>query len=96
MREKTVRKQQVGEQTVLSKLCWCFWQLFPCTYRTFYGDEYGRIHFAVWKMWFGRCYRANDVIVDTFTTTLDDTLRLLDALCAANRTADCSGECCRK
>ena len=30
-------------------------------------------------MWFGRCYRANDVIVDTFTARLDDTLRLLDA-----------------
>jgi len=78
---------------VLSKLCWCFWQLFPCTYRTFYGDEYGRIHFAVWKMWFGRCYRVNDVIVDTFITAMDDTLRLLDALCAANRTPECCGEC---
>ena len=81
---------------LLSKLCWCFWQLFPCTYRTFYGDEFGRIHFAVWKMWFGRCYRINDVIVDTFTTTLDGTLRLLDALCAANRTPERAGERCRK
>lgn len=78
---------------MLSKLCSCFWQLFPCTYRTFYGDEYGRIHFAVWKMLFGRCYRVNDVIVDTFITAMDDTLRLLDALCAANRTPECCGEC---
>ena len=80
---------------MLSKLIWCFWQLFPCTYRTFYGDEYGRIHFVVWKMWFGHCYRGNDVTVDTFTMTLDGTLRLLDALCAANRAPAC-GECCPK
>ena len=66
---------------MLSKLCWCFWQLFPCTYRTFYGDEFGRIHFVVWKMWFGHCYRVNDVIVDTFTGTLDAMLRLLAFLC---------------
>jgi hypothetical protein len=77
---------------VLSKLYWYFWQLFPCTYRAFYSDEVGRVHFAVWKMWLGRCYRVNDVIVDTFTTTLEDTLRLLDALCTANRRTDC----CRK
>ena len=69
----------------MSKLVWYFWQLFPCTYRTFYGDDLGRIHFAVWKMWFGRCYRGNDVIVVTFAGTLDDTLRLLDALCPTNR-----------
>ena len=78
---------------MLSKLCWCFWQLFPCTYRTFYGDDFGRIHFAVWKMWFGRCYRVNDVIVDTFTIALDDTLRLLDAVCAAvNQWGECRQE----
>ena len=58
---------------MLSKLCWCFWQLFPCTYRTYYGDEAGRLHFTVWKMWFGRCYYIHDVIVDTFSTMLDDT-----------------------
>ena len=69
---------------MLSKLCWYFWQLFPCTYRTFYGDELGCIHFTVWKMWFGRCYRIDDVIVDTFTSTLDGTLRILDALCETN------------
>lgn len=89
-------RKHTGDQTVLSKLCWSFWQLFPCTYRTFYADERGRIHFAVWKMWFGCCYRVNDVIVDTFTTAMDDTLRHLHALCAANRTPECSGECCRK
>jgi len=29
--------------------------------------------------------------VDTFTTALDDTLRLLDALCVANRPSECCG-----
>jgi hypothetical protein len=86
------RFQQIGDQSVLSRLQWRLWQLLPCTYRTFYGDELGRIHFAVWKMWLGRCYRVNDVIVDTFTTTLDDTLRLLDALYPANRPPDRGGE----
>jgi hypothetical protein len=31
--------------------------------------------------------------VDTFTIALADTLRFLDALCAANHTPECSGEC---
>ena len=69
---------------MFEKLRWCLWQLFPCTYRTFYGDELGRIHFAVWKMWFGRCYQIDEVIVDTVTTTLDGILRILDALCETN------------
>jgi len=72
---------------MMSRVRWCFWQLFPCTYRTFYADEFGCIHFAVWKMWFGRCYRVHDVIVDTFRTALDETLRLLDATCSACREA---------
>jgi hypothetical protein len=72
---------------MLSKLCWYFWQLFPCTYRTYYGDDRGRLHFAVWKMWFGRCYYVHDVIVDTFTTVLDDTLRLLDSVYANRNSA---------
>ena len=50
---------------MLSKLCWYFWQLFPCTYRTYYGDEAGRLHFTVWKMWLCRCYNTEDVTVDT-------------------------------
>jgi hypothetical protein len=64
---------------MLSKLYWYFLQLFPLTYRTFYLDERGLLHFAVWKMWFGRCYRTNDVYVDTLLTVLDDTLRALEA-----------------
>jgi len=67
---------------MLSKLCWCFWQLFPCTYRTYYADDQGRLHFAVWKMWLGRCYQITDVFVDCFQTVMDDTLRLLGELCA--------------
>jgi hypothetical protein len=76
---------------VLNKLRWYLWQLFPCTYRAYYGDMAGRVHFTVWKMWFGRCYYTHDVIVDTFSTMMDDTLRLLDALCAGNRDSACAG-----
>ena len=49
---------------MMSKLGWYVRQLFPLTYRTFYLDAQGLLHFAVWKMWFGRCYRVTDVFVD--------------------------------
>jgi len=64
----------------MSRLTWYLRQLLPLTYRTYYGDEYGCIHFVVWKMWFGHCYKITDVIVDTFNTALDDTAALLEAL----------------
>jgi len=66
----------------VNKLYLCFWQLFPLTYRTFYLDAQGLLHFAVWKMWFGRCYRVTDVFVDSYLTALDDTIKTLRALYA--------------
>lgn len=65
---------------MLSKLYWHFLQLFPLTYRTFYLDERGLLHFAVWKMWFGHCYRATDVYVDCLLMAVDDSLKVLRAL----------------
>jgi hypothetical protein len=48
---------------------WCLRQLLPLIYRTYYGDEDGNIHFAVWRMWFGRCFAIDDVVVvDLFAT----------------------------
>lgn len=45
-------------------LKWRFKQLLPLTYRTTYKTvEDGKTHFAVWKMWMGKCYKVNDVIV---------------------------------
>ena len=80
---------------MLSKLYWYFWQLFPCTYRTFYLDEKGLLHFAVWKMWLGRCYRATDVYVDCLLAAVDDSRRVLCALEAeADRLArECQSTC---
>jgi len=43
---------------------WYLKQMFPLTYRSQYvtcGD--GRKHFCVWKMWFGHCYKIDDVVI---------------------------------
>jgi len=76
---------------MLSKLCWYFWQVFPCTYRTCYGEGC-LIHFAVWKMWLGHCYQIDDIIVDTSCHALDDLLQMIEC---ARREAGCRESCCR-
>lgn len=42
-----------------SRLVWRVRQLFPLVYWTTYHSENER-RFAIWKMWFGRCYRVTD------------------------------------
>lgn len=37
-------------------------QLFPLTYRTTYIEN-GQRHVCVWKMWLGRCFDVDDVVV---------------------------------
>jgi len=44
---------------------WHLRQLLPLTYRTHYTDAGGQKHFQVWRMWFGRVFDNEDVIVDT-------------------------------
>lgn len=44
-------------------MIWYIKQLLPLTYRTTYGDELGKKHFVVWKMWFGRCFAIDDYVV---------------------------------
>jgi len=80
---------------MLSKLYWYFWQLFPCTHRAFYLDEKGLLHFAVWKMWLGRCYQATDVYVDCLMVAVEDTLKVLRGLEAeADKLArECQSTC---
>lgn len=46
----------------MNKLIWALKQLLPLTYRSFY-TEAGRTHFCVWRMWLGRCFDIDDVIV---------------------------------
>jgi len=48
---------------MFARLIRCFWQLFPSTYRARYWDADHRLHFSVWKMWLGRCYDIDDVVV---------------------------------
>ncbi len=47
----------------MGKIVWTIKQLMPLTYRSHYGDSEGRRHFTVWRMWFGRCFDVEDVIV---------------------------------
>lgn len=47
----------------LSRLVWLLRQLLPFTYRTRYGDAAGQ-HYTVWRMWFGRCFGIDDVLVE--------------------------------
>lgn len=45
-----------------SRLVWYLKQLFPLTYRTTY-TEAGVRHFTVWRMWLGRCFDVDDVVI---------------------------------
>jgi hypothetical protein len=65
---------------MLSRLCWYLWQLLPLTYRTYYGDEDGLIHFSVWRMWFGRCFAIDDVVADPWETDNDKVIELADGM----------------
>jgi hypothetical protein len=38
-------------------------QLLPLTYRTRYWDPQHQLHFCVWRQWFGRCFKVDDVVV---------------------------------
>lgn len=42
---------------------WRLKQLLPLTYRSRYRDARDRCHFAVWRMWFGRCFGVDDVVI---------------------------------
>ena len=48
-------------------MVWYLKQLLPLTYRSHYEkvglDEESECHFVVWKMWFGRCFAVDDVVL---------------------------------
>ena len=46
----------------MNRLIWYLRQLLPLHYRTRYRED-GRLHYAVWRMWFGRVFAYDDVIV---------------------------------
>lgn len=43
-------------------MMWYLKQLWPCTYRTNYIENETR-HFVVWRMWMGRCFDIDDVVI---------------------------------
>lgn len=45
------------------RLIWMIRQLLPLHYRTMYRDETGTRHYAVWRMWFGRVFAHDDVLM---------------------------------
>lgn len=48
---------------MLGRIIWYLKQLLPLTYRSHVLDTNGVAHFYVWKMWFGRCYAVEHLIV---------------------------------
>lgn len=47
----------------ISRIVWLLRQALPLTYRTRYRDPRGRQHFCVWRMWLGRSFDVDDVVV---------------------------------
>lgn len=45
-----------------SSIKWYLKQLLPLTYRTRFVQD-GEAHFVVWRMWLGRSFQIDDVIV---------------------------------
>lgn len=73
---------------LFARLRWWLRQLLPLVYRTYYADEAGRVHFAVWRMWFGRCLAVNDVVLDIF-----ENLHNPSVVALARVLAECNGQC---
>jgi len=48
----------------ISRLAWLVRQLLPLTYRSRYTTvPEGVAHFTVWRMWLGRVFAVDDVLV---------------------------------
>lgn len=48
---------------VALKFKWSLRQLLPLTYRSTYKTADGTKHFAVWRMWFGKVFSHDEVLV---------------------------------
>jgi hypothetical protein len=69
------------------QLKWMARQLLPLHYRTLYGDEQGRTHYAVWQMWMGRCFNVDDVVLADIELCSGPTMREVEELLDLIRTA---------
>lgn len=47
---------------MLRRIRWAARQLLPLTYRSHYHAD-GQQHFTVWRMWLGRVFDIDDVVV---------------------------------
>jgi hypothetical protein len=47
----------------MRKVKWALRQLVPLTYRSRYQTGDGVNHFSVWRMWFGKVFSHDDVII---------------------------------
>lgn len=74
---------------ILGALVWWLCQLLPLVYRVYYCDERGRIHFAVWRMWFGRCFAVTDVVVDPYANSGNAKVNALLELWARTNLGTC-------
>jgi len=75
----------------LARIVWWLRQLLPLIYRTYYADELGNVPFAVWRMWFGRCFAIDDVVVDPFVTVNNKAVAELEAI--LDEAYACDGDC---
>jgi len=46
----------------MQRAIWYLKQLVPLTYRSRYSDARGK-HLCVWRMWMGRCFDVDDVVI---------------------------------
>lgn len=63
--EKTDDNWKTGQtkEDAMGKLTWYLRQLLPLTYRTTYTHD-GERHFCVWRMWLGRSFDIDDVVIE--------------------------------
>ena len=59
-----MKSWKIGQthEGLLGRTAWYLRQLMPMTYRSTYRDVDGK-HFTVWRMWLGRCFDVDDVLV---------------------------------
>jgi hypothetical protein len=54
----------------MARLKWFFRQVLPLTYRSRYRNDKGQAHFVVWRMWFGKVFTTDDVLIQEGCPTI--------------------------
>lgn len=57
----------INPEVIMSRIAWCLKQIVPLTYRSKYQtlneEGHWERHFSVWRMWFGRVFDHEDVVL---------------------------------